>query len=107
MPRAARVTTETAVAATRRSGRARTAVNYASQIAVEEHEKAMDPGSESPLTDLESEGATEPPPKKKRRRRAKAVEPVVYDIPHVETKMSAFKGRSGGPKFSIASNSQT
>ena len=106
MQRVARITAETAVAATRRSGRARTAVNYASQMAVEEHEEAMDPGSESPLTDLESEGATEPAPKKKRRR-VKVVEPVVYDIPHVETKMSAFKGRSGGPKFPIAWNSLT
>jgi len=95
MPRAARVTTETAVATTRRSGRPRTVVNYASQMAVEEPEGVIDPGSESPLTDLESEGAAEPPPKRKRRRRVKVAEPVVYDIPPVETKSSTFKGESG------------
>jgi hypothetical protein len=98
MPRVARATTEIAVATTRRSGRPRTVVNYASQMAVEEHE-VVDPDPESPLTDLESEGAAEPPPKRKRRRRVKVLEPVVYDIPPVETKTSTFKGRSGDPSF--------
>jgi len=95
MVRVARVSTETFEVTTRRSARARTVVNYASQVAAEEHEESTDPGSESPLTDLESEGAAEPPPRKKRRRRAKVVEPVVYDIPPVETKTNTFKGTSG------------
>lgn len=95
MPRAARVTTETVVATARRSGRPRTVANYASQMAVEGHEGVMGSVSESPLADLESEGAAEPPPKRKRRRRVKVAEPVVYDIPPVETKTSTFKGKSG------------
>lgn len=97
MPRVARVATETVVAPTRRSGRSRTVVNYASQMVVEEDEEVMDPGSESPLTDLESEGAAERPRKQKRRRRVKVAEPAVYNIPSVETKTSTFKGKSGGP----------
>jgi len=103
MPRVARVATETVVATTRRSGRPRIVVNYANQMAVEEHEEAMDPGSESPLTDLEFEGPAEPPPKRKRRR-AKVVEPVVYDIPPVETKASTFRGRSGDPISRVVSS---
>lgn len=97
MPRVAKVTANTVVATTRRSRRARTApgVNYASQAAVEEHEEGVDLGTESPLTDLESEEAVEPPPKRKRRRRVKITEPVVYDIPPVETKTSTFKGERG------------
>ena len=54
----------------------------------------MDPGTESPLTELESEGSAEPPPKKKRGRRVKVTEPVVYHIPPVETKTTTFKGTS-------------
>lgn len=96
MPRVARATTEKVVVATRRSTRSRTIVNYTSQLAVEEPEEVMDPGSKSPLTDLESEGVAEIPPKRKRRR-TKVTEPVVYDIPPVETKTSKFKGKSGNP----------
>ena len=96
MPRVARVAAETVAATARRSGRPRTVANYASQTAVEEHKEVLDLGFESPLTDLESEGAVEPPPKRKRRR-VKVAEPVVHDIPPVETKTSAFKGKSGDP----------
>jgi len=74
----------------------RNAVNYASQDALEEHEEVMDLGGESPLTDLESEEGVKSPPKRKRRR-VKPTEPVVYDIPPVETKKSAFKGKNGDP----------
>lgn len=95
MPRVAKATTGITGVATRRSSRARTAVNYASQVAVGEPEEPTDLGSESPLTDLESEGSAEPPPREKRRRKAKVVEPVVYDIPPVETKTSTFKGMNG------------
>lgn len=95
MPRVASVATETASATIRRSGRRRTVVNYASQVAAEEQEGVVEPSPGSPLTDLESEGAVEAPPKRKRRRRVKVVEPVVYDIPPVETKTSTFKGKSG------------
>ncbi len=49
-----------------------------------------DPGSESPLTELEDEQPPNPP--KKRRRKTKVVEPVVYDIPPVESKMTTFRG---------------
>ena len=72
-------------------------VNYASPTAVEEHEEAMDLSFEGPLTDLDSEGTTEPPQKRKQRKRAKAAEPVVYDIPPVKTKASTFKGESEDP----------
>ena len=95
MPRIARATAETPEAPTRESGRLRTVVNQAIQAAVEGPEELMDLGFESPLTDLESEGDTEPPPPKKRRRKAKVAEPVVYDIPPVETKTSTFKGERG------------
>jgi UV DNA damage endonuclease len=49
-----------------------------------------DPGSESPLTELEDEQPPNPP--KKRRRKTKVVEPVVYNIPPVESKMTTFRG---------------
>lgn len=94
MPHVARITAKaTEVTTSRRSGRLRTVVNYAGQAAVKGPEEPMDPGSESPLTDLESGGDTEPPPPKKRRRKARVAEPVVYDIPPVETKTSTFKGK--------------
>jgi hypothetical protein len=95
MPRVARITAGTVEVAPRRSGRTRTVVNYAAGVTAGEHEEPVDPGAESPLTDLGPEGSTEPPPKKKRRRRAKATEPVVYDIPAVETKTTTFKGMGG------------
>jgi len=96
MPRVARTTADTTEVTTRRSGRSRAVVNYASQVAIEEPGETTDPGSESPLTDLESEGEadTKPPPPKKRRK-VKVAVPVVYDIPPVETKTSTFKGKKG------------
>lgn len=94
MPRVAGVTTEITGVTTRRSGRARTVVNYASQVTIKGPEKPMDPGFESPLTDLESEEDAKPPPPRKRGRKVKVSEPVVYDIPPVGTKTSTFKGES-------------
>jgi hypothetical protein len=45
---------------------------------------------ESPLTDLDDEQPVSP--SKKRRRKAKVVEPVVYDIPPVESKTTTYQG---------------
>jgi len=95
MPRVAMVTTETTEVTTKKSGRAQTVANQAGQVAVKGPEEPVDLGFESPLTDLESEGDAEPPPPKKRRRKAKVAEPVVYDIPPVETKSCTFKGKGG------------
>ncbi|KAI0649749.1 UV-endonuclease UvdE [Trametes meyenii] len=51
---------------------------------------------ESPLTELDDETeANKSPSKKKRTRKKKNTEPVVYDIPPVETKETTFKGRLG------------
>lgn len=73
----------------------RSVVNYAHQTLAEEDKGSMDLGNESPLTDLESEETAEPPAKKKRRRKMKVPEPVVYNIPPVETKTTSFKGKDG------------
>ncbi|KAI0329824.1 UV-endonuclease UvdE [Cubamyces sp. BRFM 1775] len=55
-----------------------------------------DGGFESPLTELDDDPPVEEEtPKKKRTRRKKNAEPVIYDIPPVETKPSTFKGRLG------------
>ncbi|KAL7284751.1 hypothetical protein ACG7TL_002058 [Trametes sanguinea] len=56
-----------------------------------------DAGFESPLTELDEDvPVEEEAPKKKRAvRRKKNTEPVVYDIPPVETKTTTFKGRLG------------
>lgn len=103
MPRVARVSTEATGVTTRTLGRAQTVVNHASQTTAR---GPTDSGSESPLTDLESEADTEPPPPKKRRRKGKVAEPVVYDIPPVETKTSTFKGKSGVKFFACEPNLQ-
>ncbi|KAF9781404.1 UV-endonuclease UvdE-domain-containing protein [Thelephora terrestris] len=95
MPHFARATTGKFEVAPRRSSRTRTVVNYSSQVTIEEHEEPADLGTESPLTDLEPEEMAEPAPKKKRKRTVKVIEPVVYDIPPVETKTATFKGRLG------------
>ena len=95
MPPSARIATETTEITVRKSGGARTVVNHLSQVAVKGPEEPVDLGFESPLTDLESEGDAEPPPPKKRRRKVKVAEPVVYDIPPVETKTCTFKGKRG------------
>src|SRR6266581_6279418 len=58
----------------------------------QERELEEDLRSESPLTELEDEPPPSPSPPKKRRRKAKVVEPVVYDIPPVESKMTTFRG---------------
>ena len=57
-----------------------------------QQEREEDLGSESPLTELEDEQPPSPSPPKKRRRKTKVVEPVVYDIPPVESKMTTFRG---------------
>ncbi|KAH9077821.1 UV-endonuclease UvdE [Lactarius deliciosus] len=52
--------------------------------------------SESPLTELESEDQQQPQsPPRKRRRKTKVVEPVVYDIPPVESRTTTYRGRLG------------
>ncbi|KAH9993331.1 UV-endonuclease UvdE-domain-containing protein [Russula compacta] len=51
------------------------------------------PREESPLTELEDDQPALPP--KKRRRKTKAIEPVVYDIPPVESKTTTYRGRLG------------
>lgn len=54
----------------------------------------VDDAFEGPLTDLEDDAVEDKSPRKKRKRRAKVVEPVVYDIPPVESKTTTFKGAS-------------
>lgn len=56
--------------------------------------------SESPLTELESDSPEDQQrpqssPPRKRPRKAKVVEPVVYDIPPVESKTTTYRGRLG------------
>ncbi|OJT06819.1 UV-damage endonuclease [Trametes pubescens] len=59
-------------------------------------ESKVDAGFESPLTDLDDDGPAEAKlPKKRQTRKRKVKEPVVYDIPPVETKTTTFKGRLG------------
>ena len=58
----------------------------------QEREEGLGSGFESPLTELEDEQPLSPSPPKKRRRKTKVVEPVVYDIPPVESKMTTFRG---------------
>lgn len=48
------------------------------------------PREESPLTELEDDQPVLPP--KKRRRTTKAIEPLVYDIPPVESKTTTYRG---------------
>lgn len=56
-------------------------------------ESKVDAGFESPLTDLDDDGSADvKTPKKKQTRKQKVKEPVVYDIPTVETKTTTFKG---------------
>ncbi|KAI0078030.1 UV-endonuclease UvdE [Panus rudis PR-1116 ss-1] len=77
----------------RKSGRAKKKVSYTeAPIAVDD---AVDPGNESPLTDLDVESVEEPKSPTKKRRKRKPSEPVVYDIPPVEAKTTTFKGRLG------------
>ncbi|KAK7682809.1 hypothetical protein QCA50_014193 [Cerrena zonata] len=71
----------------RTSTREKKPVSYADQQA------SNDTRAESPLTDLE--GTDDVPKIPAKRRRKKDVEPVVYDIPPVESKETTFKGRLG------------
>jgi hypothetical protein len=49
--------------------------------------------AESPLTELELKGQQQPQsPTRKRRRKTEVVEPVVYDIPPVESKTTTYQG---------------
>lgn len=82
--------TET-VSSSRRSTRTRKKA-----ILVKPPPDIVDLGYESPLTELDDDEASLEPkaPSKKRRRRKKDVEPIVYDIPPVETKETTFKGNT-------------
>ncbi|KAI0752598.1 UV-endonuclease UvdE-domain-containing protein [Daedaleopsis nitida] len=82
------------VAARRVSTRKKKKVVYTEETAPDEGQR-QDDGFESPLTEIDEEVPEEKSPKKKRRRKTKTNEPVVYDIPPVETKTSTFKGRLG------------
>ncbi|KAI1792678.1 UV-endonuclease UvdE [Ganoderma leucocontextum] len=77
----------------RSSTRTKKSVDYAEDTV----QKADDDAFDGPLTGLEEDELVDekPAPKKKRRTGKKAVEPVVYDIPPVETKETSFKGRLG------------
>ncbi|KAI0761361.1 UV-endonuclease UvdE [Trametes elegans] len=82
------------------SKRQKKTVVYTEEVLAEEPEQdaeeKADAGFESPLTELEEDALVEEvSPKKKRARRKKHAEPVVYDIPPVETKTTTFKGRLG------------
>ncbi|GBE89775.1 UV-endonuclease UvdE-domain-containing protein [Sparassis latifolia] len=75
----------------RRSARVKKSVTY-TEVTLTADAEANEVGVESPLTDLEE---AEESPTKKRMRRGKNEEPVVYDIPPVVQKETAFKGRLG------------
>ena len=85
-------TPEEARALIRRSStRRKKKVVYTEEVQDAEEEKSEgDEAFDGPLTDLDDEPAEKSP--KKRRRRTKTQEPVVYDIPPVETKSTDFKG---------------
>lgn len=80
----------------RTSTRRRAKVVYTEASLPEEDEqpgKAEEDAFDGALTELEDEPTEVTAfPKKKRQRRKKADEPVVYDIPPVETKETTFKG---------------
>jgi hypothetical protein len=59
--------------------------------------------SESPLTELESEDHS--PPRKRRRRKTKVFEPVVYEIPPVESRTTTYRGIVSPPFILPAENS--
>ncbi|PIL28869.1 hypothetical protein GSI_08915 [Ganoderma sinense ZZ0214-1] len=82
---------EAGVLIRRSSTRRKKVVDYA-------EDKSQEDGAlDGPLTELEEDELVdeEPAPKKKRRTRKKVVEPVIYDIPPVDTKETSFKGRLG------------
>lgn len=75
----------------RTSTRRKKKVVYTEEVQDAEWEKPeADEAFDGPLTDIDDEPAEKSP--KKRRRRTKTQEPVVYDIPPVETKSTDFKG---------------
>ena len=84
---------EAAVLARRTSTRKKKAVVYTEDV-LQEASDAEDDVFDGPLTELEEDGQVDekPTPKKKRRIRKKATEPIVYDIPPVETLETTFKG---------------
>ena len=76
----------------RASSRKRKAVVYTEDaLETEVGASQKDDPFDGPLTDLDDEPAVDKTPKK-RRRRTKVKEPVVYDIPPVQTKTTTFKG---------------
>ncbi|TFK86218.1 UV-endonuclease UvdE [Polyporus arcularius HHB13444] len=77
----------------RTSTRKKTKVVYTEEVQ-DAVEGEQDDAFDGPLTDPDDELAEEKLPKK-RKRRTKTQEPVVYDIPPVETKITNFKGRLG------------
>ncbi|KAM5546068.1 hypothetical protein V8D89_000194 [Ganoderma adspersum] len=90
-------TPEEASAFIRRSStRKKNTVDYA-EDRLQGVDGRADDAFDGPLTELEEDELVdeEPAPKKKRRARNKVVEPVVYDIPPVETMETSFKGRLG------------
>ena len=87
-------TPEEASALIRRSStRKKKEVNYAEDRTQETDGQAKD-AFDGLLTELEEDELVDedPAPKKKKRRGKKVVEPVVYDIPPVETMETSFKG---------------
>ena len=85
-------TPEEAQALIRRvSTRKKKTVVYTEEV-VQGVDELLDDAFDGPLTDLEEDEAEEASPKKKRRSRKKVEEPIVYDIPPVETKETNFKG---------------
>ena len=88
-------TPEEASALIRRSStRKKKAVNYAEDRTQETDGWAED-AFDGPLTALEEDELVDEdlaPKKKKKRTRRKVLEPVVYDIPPVETMETSFRG---------------
>ena len=84
---------EASVLIRRSSTRKTKAVNYAEDRTQETDGQAED-AFDGPLTELEEDELVDedPAPKKKKRTRRKVLEPVVYDIPPVETIETSFKG---------------
>ena len=78
----------------RSSTRKKKAVNYAEDRTQETDGWAED-AFDGPLTALEEDELVDEdlaPKKKKKRTRRKVLEPVVYDIPPVETMETSFRG---------------
>jgi hypothetical protein len=62
---------------------------------IQDQNKPIEPKSEreeSPLTDLDDESEQPVSPPNKLRRKTQVVEPVVYDIPPVESKTTTYRG---------------